>query len=189
MKEIYFETIKCDDYEVFNLPYHKNRIARTIGKNIDLQEYIYPPSEDLLKCKLIYNQDEIIDIQYSPYIPKNQKKFKIIYDDDIEYKYKMVNRETIDNLYNMKDDCDEIIIVKNGFLTDTSIANIALFQDERWLTPTQPLLEGTIRAKMLEEGILKEMNLSIEDLKNSEKIALMNAMIGFKVIEDYKIIY
>ena len=36
----YFETIKCDDYEIFNLDYHNKRIANTIGLNLNLQEYI-----------------------------------------------------------------------------------------------------------------------------------------------------
>jgi 4-amino-4-deoxychorismate lyase len=36
MEEIkYFETIKCDDYEIFNLDYHNKRIANTIGLNIN----------------------------------------------------------------------------------------------------------------------------------------------------------
>ncbi|RYA24464.1 branched-chain amino acid aminotransferase, partial [Malaciobacter halophilus] len=36
----YFETIKCEDYEVFNLSYHNKRIAKTIARNFDLSEYI-----------------------------------------------------------------------------------------------------------------------------------------------------
>ena len=54
MEEIkFFETIKCDDFEVFNLEYHNKRVANTIGLNIDLQEYIYPISGELLRCKVI----------------------------------------------------------------------------------------------------------------------------------------
>ena len=48
----YFETIKCDDYEVFNLSYHTKRIADTIAININLQDYIYPPTNKLIKCKI-----------------------------------------------------------------------------------------------------------------------------------------
>jgi len=71
IKNIYFETIKCEDYEVHNLEYHKKRIANTIGKNIDIQEYIYPPNKDLLKCKLNYNQDEIFN--YLPIFNFNEQ--------------------------------------------------------------------------------------------------------------------
>ena len=36
----YFETIRCEDFEIFNLEYHNKRVANTIGLNINLQEYI-----------------------------------------------------------------------------------------------------------------------------------------------------
>ena len=29
---MYFETIKCEDFEVFNLDFHNKRVARTIEK-------------------------------------------------------------------------------------------------------------------------------------------------------------
>ena len=35
-EEIFFETIKCEDYEIFNLEYHQKRVAKTIGVNINL---------------------------------------------------------------------------------------------------------------------------------------------------------
>ena len=63
----YFETIKCDDFEVFNLEYHNKRVANTIGLNINLQEYIYPISDELLRCKVIYDESGIIDVLYYPY--------------------------------------------------------------------------------------------------------------------------
>jgi 4-amino-4-deoxychorismate lyase len=37
-ENIYFETIKCEDFEIFNLEYHNKRVANTIGLNINLQE-------------------------------------------------------------------------------------------------------------------------------------------------------
>lgn len=72
-EEVFFETIKCDDFEIFNLDYHKKRISNTIGLNISLEEYIYPPSQELLKCKVIYNKYEVLDISYTPYKPKEIK--------------------------------------------------------------------------------------------------------------------
>ena len=36
---MFFETIKCEDFEIFNLEYHQKRVAKTIGKNFDLQEF------------------------------------------------------------------------------------------------------------------------------------------------------
>lgn len=188
INEQYFETIKCEDEDIFNLEYHQKRISRTIGKNINLGEYIYPLTPELLRCKLIYDRDDIIDISYFPYIPKEIKSFKIVIDDKIEYKYKGLNRDSIDTLYAKKENCDEIIIVKNGFVTDTSIANIAIYKDGIWTTPKIPLLLGTTRDRLLNESFIKEGDITVDDLKNSKKIALMNAMIGFKVLEEFNIL-
>ena len=59
----YFETIRCEDFEVFNLEYHNKRVTNTIGLNINLQEYIYPISDELLRCKVIYDESGIIDVR------------------------------------------------------------------------------------------------------------------------------
>jgi len=182
--ETYFETIRCEDFEVFNLIYHKKRITNTIGLNIDLNEFIYPPNDKLLKCKVVYNQDGILNISYTPYTPKFIKSLKLIYDDNIDYRYKSTTREKLDNLYGRKDKADDILIIKNNCLTDTSIANIALFIGDSWYTPQTPLLYGTTRDRLIETEFLKVKDLKVEDLFKAKKIALMNAMIGFKEIKN-----
>ena len=181
----YFETIKCDDYEIYNLDYHNKRVANTIALNLNLQEYIYPLSDELLRCKLIYSEEGVEDIQYFKYKKREIKSFKLIFDDKIDYSKKYLNRDNIDKLFSQKKEADEIIIIKNGFVTDTSIANIAIFDDSNWITSTKPLLNGTTRARLLEEKDIFEKDITVEMLKSAKKIALMNAMIGFDIIEDY----
>jgi 4-amino-4-deoxychorismate lyase len=189
MKETFFETILCEDYEVRHLQYHKERIARTIGKNFNLQEYIYPPNHDLLKCKLIYDQDDIVNIKFETYTPKEIKTIKIVYDNSIEYKYKSSDRTQINNLYDQRESADEILILKNGLISDTSIANIAIMKEKQWLTPKQPLLQGTTRARLLDENFIKEADLTIADLKNCQKFAVMNAMIEFKILDNVHFVF
>lgn len=181
----YFETIKCEDYEVVDLHYHEKRVANTIGLNINLNEYIYPPSEDLFRCKLIYNEEGILNIDFFSYKKRDIKTFKIVSCNNIEYNKKYLNRDSITRLFENKENCDEIIIVKNGLITDTSIANIALYYENRWLTPKKPLLKGTTRQKYLDSKQIQEYDLTLDILYKSEKIALMNAMIGFDVLDNY----
>ncbi|MFK2823173.1 aminotransferase class IV family protein [Arcobacter sp. YIC-80] len=182
---MYFETIKCDDFEVFNLEYHQERIAKTVGLNINLSEYIYPLSNKLLRCKLIYDESGVLDVNYFEYKKKDIKTFKLVYDENIDYSKKYLNREKLDELCAKKDNCDEIIIVKDGFITDTSIANIAIFYDNRWISPKKPLLKGTTRARLISQGKLYEKDISIQMLQKCEKFALMNAMIDFDELEIY----
>lgn len=183
----YFETIKCEDFEVFNLDYHQKRVANTIGLNINLQEYINPISEELLRCKLIYDENGVVDVLYFPYKKREIKSFKIIFDNEIEYSKKYLNRAKLDELYEKKDDCDEVIIIKDGIVTDTTIANIAIFYENSWITSKNCLLGGTTRARLLEEKKLLEKDITLDMLKNASKVALMNAMIGFDKIKSFKI--
>ena len=181
----YFETIKCDDYEIYNLSYHNKRVSNTVFLNLDLNEYIYAPNEKLLKCNVIYNEEGIQEVNFDEYKKRDIKSFKIVYDNHINYTKKSTNRDDINALFSQKEKADEIIIVKNGLVTDTSIANIAIFDGTSWLTPQKPLLKGTTRDRLLEEKELIETTISVEMLLKSEKIALLNAMIGMDILEDY----
>ncbi len=169
----YFETIRCENGIVYYLDYHKKRIFSTIGKNLDF--ILNPPDNKLYRIKVIYTKDEVCDISYYTYTPKKIKNFTLIFDDNIKYNYKYLNRDQIDKY--IKDKSDEIIFIKNGYITDTSIANIAIKIDDIWLTPKEPLLYGTTRQRYLDNKFLKEADITVEMLKKSEKIMTLNAMV------------
>ena len=76
-----------------------------------------------------------------------------------------------------------ISIVQNNLVRDTSIANIALFKNGRWLTPKEPLLCGTTRARLLIEKKIFEADITPKELCQAQKIALLNAMIGFEILD------
>jgi len=189
---LFFETIKVQNQTIYNLDLHNKRLNYTIEQNfgkksaIDLKNFITPPKDSTLyRCKVIYDKD-IKSVDFYPYTPKNIKSFKII-SSDIKYNYKYADRCDIDSLFNRRGDCDEILIAdKKGFLKDTSIANIALKIDGIWHTPENPLLKGTMREKLIRENILKQSILKVKDIQKLESFAIMNAMIGFKVIENPK---
>lgn len=187
------ETIKIEDGEIYNLSYHQQRCtkSRQILFNsldvLDLSSFIDAPKTGLYRCRILYG--EILhSIEYIPYTPKEIQSVKIV-SSDIEYSLKYANRDALNALLESNKDVDEVIIEKEGFLTDTTISNIAFFDGEQWVTPVKPLLEGTMRAKLINEGFLQPREIKKEDLQNYSKVALMNAMIGFKIlnIEPYKI--
>lgn len=195
MKMVNFlETIKLFNKKFENIEYHNLRLNKTIKdnynikSNINLLDYISPIDDDgLYRCRVIYNT-KIEQIEYIKQQQRVFKKFKITNDDGIEYKYKYINRENINKLFAQKGDADDIIIVKDGLLTDTSICNIAIFTD-KWYTPAKPLLYGTTRARLIDNSYIYEKNITIEDLKNSKKFAIMNALIDFYEISNFEIIF
>ena len=103
----------------------------------------------------------------------------MVCDDTISYSYKSCDRSQLNALAAKKGDCDEIIIVKNNLVTDTSFTNLAISDGNCWLTPRQPLLLGTKRASLLNQGLIKEADITAYDLKRAERVRLFNAMIDF----------
>jgi 4-amino-4-deoxychorismate lyase len=185
------ETIKIEDGKPSNLSYHQTRFDKskkdlfTLTDKTDLSSVIQVPEKGLYRCRIIYDEN-IISIEYIPYKERNIEKLKVV-PSNINYDYKYANREAFSKLLQKYSDYDEIIIEKNGYLTDTTISNIAFYDGNKWVTPEYPLLEGTMRAKLLDEGFLHKKMIKKKDLKNYSQIALMNSMIGFKILNDFYI--
>jgi len=185
------ETIKINHGHIYNLPYHQDRCNRSrselFGSSsiLDLASVISPPSKGLYRCRILYH--EVIEsIEYIPYKPKIVKKLKIV-PSSIDYRYKYADRTMFDILLGENPQVDDIIIEKGGYITDTTIANIAFFNGSHWITPAKPLLKGTMRNKFIEYGKLHEENIRKEDLNRYTHVALMNAMIGFKILNNISI--
>ncbi len=186
-----FETIKVFNKKAFNLNYHQIRMQKSIKdifnlkKSFDLEKYINPPSKNFYRCKIIYSK-KIEEILFFEYKPRKVKKFKLI-KSNIEYNYKFLDRSQIDSLFEKREETDEIIIVKEEKITDTSIANIAFFDGKIWITPKSPLLKGTTRARLLNNKKIFARDIFVKEIKFMKKIAIMNALIGFKVLDNFKI--
>lgn len=180
------ETIRIEEGQIHNLSYHQARCNKSRLKLfnrtdiLDLSSIIKPPQTGLYRCRILY-AEELHSIEYIPYIPKEIQKLKIV-SSNIEYSFKYANRDALNALLESNKDVDEVIIEKDGYLTDTTISNIAFFDGEQWFTPEKPLLEGTMRAKLIDEGFLKTKQIKKEELSNYSQVGLMNAMIGFKIL-------
>ena len=192
MAQTLLETIRVEGGKAHNLPYHQARFDRSrkalFGTDtpVDLQKHIDPPKEGLYRCRILYAED-IESVEYLPYTPKPVNRLKVVRDDTLEYRYKYADRTPLDALLEAHPDADEIIIEQNGLLTDTTIANIAFYDGSRWLTPKTPLLEGTMRASLIESGKLRKADIRVHDLAGYTHVALINAMIGFKILKEVTI--
>lgn len=186
----FIETIRIENGIAENIAYHNERLNRTrrnFWKDcelIDLSIMIHPDPHEkrVLKCRVVY-EEEINEITYTPYILRNVSSIRIVFSDSIDYTYKSADRGLLNQLYALRKDADDVLIVRNNLLTDTSIANIALFNGTEWHTPTSALLKGTRRALLLDQKIIKEKDIYLKDISNYSRITLFNAMIDFKSIE------
>jgi len=147
------------------------------GRDFDLS-FLSPPN-GICRCKIIYAED-ILSVGFLAYEKKEIKTLKLI-ESDISYSHKFVDRSDIEKLFALRGEADDVLVVKNGLLADTSIANIALLdKNGRWLTPKAPLLCGTMRQKLLNDGFLSEADIAAADISDFERVAIMNALRGFE---------
>jgi len=180
------ETIKCKNGKLENLRYHQARfnLARKelFGENFELNliEEIKVSEKyqtGLFRCRVIYASD-IEKIEFHPYEYRKVESLKLMEDCTIDYRYKFTDRKKLNELFEKRENCDDILIVKNGCITDSYVANIVFFDGKEWWTPDTPLLHGTRRAQLIEESKIKVCRITPDDLPRFEKAGLINAMQG-----------
>lgn len=182
-----FETICVENRQLKNLPYHEARLNKTRRElwgyhdNWNLAELL--PIPDMLdggmqKCRVAYSKD-IDNVKWEPYSPRVIRKIRRVYHDEIDYQYKYDNRDALNALYAERGDADEILIIKKGLVTDSNFCNVAFSDGKRWFTPASPLLPGTQRALLLDEGIIETAEIRESDIGTFGQIRLFNAMVDW----------
>jgi para-aminobenzoate synthetase/4-amino-4-deoxychorismate lyase len=73
---------------------------------------------------------------------------------------------------------DVLLVNAAGQITESTIANVAVELDGRWVTPpvTSGCLPGIYRQVLLDEGTLEERAVEISDLNRCKGIALLNSV-------------
>jgi len=127
---------------------------------------------------VVYGKD-IEAIEFKPYQPRPIKTLKLVKDNEIDYSFKYADRENINLLYERRGNYDDILIVKNNLVTDTSYCNIIFFDGNKWLTPEFPLLKGTKRQQPLDGGKISVAKIIVESLRSFHEFMLINAMLDF----------
>ncbi|MGE5315350.1 MAG: aminotransferase class IV [Acidobacteriota bacterium] len=182
------ETIMVSAGAVRNWQYHNARINRTrrdlFGSTDELDiRTITPPTNGHtgpVRCRVIYAGD-ILSVSTEAYIRQPIRSLRLLRRDDISYPYKFEERTQFAEALQHRGNCDEILIVKHGRITDTSFSNVAFFNDRAWVTPAEPLLKGTMRQSLLDRGMIVEEDLRISDLKHFSQIMLISALWDFNL--------
>ena len=179
----FIESIRIENGVIYNLPYHNERLNRTRNvfwkdcAPINLIDYIRMPHEKgIVKCRIVYEK-EIKEIVYAPYSMREIDTLRIVYSDGINYTYKSTDREELNRLYVGRGDADDVLIVRNELITDTSIANVAFYDGCEWHTPQTPLLKGTQRAFLLDRQIIKEKEITLKQLFTYSRKSLMKILV------------
>lgn len=188
---LFIETIRIEGGEVKHAAFHNRRLNDTRRNRwgcgvhpLRVEDYITPaPYKERTRCRLTYGR-EVAQVEYFPYHRREVHTLRLVEADEVSYAYKYADRTPLDLLFDRRDTADDVLIVRRGLLTDTSIANIALLSDDgQWYTPLHPLLPGTHRRRLLESGLLLERDIPARELCRYRKLRLFNAMLHWGEIE------
>lgn len=179
------ESLKIEDGHPCHLADHERRMndARKALFGIDTPIVLNDQLSDIeiidsiLKCRIIYS-DVIHSIECRPYTPRTLRSLTLIENDTIDYTYKYADRSMFDNLPSHAPDTD-FLIVKNGFITDTTFSNIVFYDGVQWITPATYLLNGTQRQRLLREGRIVSREVRVGDLSRFITAKPINAMLDF----------
>ncbi len=184
------ETIKVKNKQVQSLDFHNERLNRTrkelfgTSNLLLLEEIIQIPDnlgDGVFKCRVLYGK-EIEKIEFQAYQIKEIRSLKIVDGGQIDYSYKFADRQNIEKLQAnlLSLNTQDILITKNGFVTDTSYANIVFFDGKKYFTPDTPLLKGTKRAQLLQKQLITERKIRVQDIRYFLFVKLINAMIDLE---------
>lgn len=182
-----FETIRVEQGVAHFVDYHQRRVDRSVERigskeGVDLRSYIEAlelPATGCHKLRISYTGTGIVGHSVTLYQARRVESLRLVVADSICYDCKWEDRGEIERLVAQSGGCDDVLIVRRGAVTDCSFANVALFDGVEWVTPAVPLLGGTCRERLVEEGVLRPRVVTAESLGSYKAVALINAMIGF----------
>lgn len=183
---LYVESLKFENGRLHHIDLHNKRINETrfslFGQAdvVDLNQAIQIPdnlNDFIYKCRVVYSKSGIELTEFLPYQARIIKSLQLVENNDIDYFFKKEDRSEFELMAANKT-ADDILIVKNGYITDTSFSNIVFFDGEKWITPATYLLNGTQRQFLLEQKKIEQKKIRPQDLSFFEYAKPINAMLG-----------
>ncbi|WP_312769482.1 aminotransferase class IV [Epilithonimonas sp.] len=182
----FIESIKVEDQKIFLKELHQKRMNDTFsyfGKECKIDIYsqflnLEHDEDGLYKFRIEYDLENNFKTQIIPYAILELGDFELVIDDEICYSFKSADRNQLQRLKD-KSHADEVIIVKNNQITDTSYSNLLFLKDKTWFTPKSYLLNGVMRQNLLQRREIKETEITLDNIKEFTHFQLINALNDF----------
>ena len=187
-RPLFTEVICIKNGQLQHLNCHQKRVDRTTshfwGSKINLANgIVVPPNarNGIFRCRIEY--DSIIrKVEFSSYSAKEITTCSIVHDNTIDFSYKYVNRSRLNALLQQAG-TDDIIIIKNGMVTDSSFCNLVFANSQgKLFTPSTPLMRGTCITRLVQSGLVTEMPITEVMLRTFVSVRFVNAMRGLEQI-------
>lgn len=179
----FIESIKVEEQKAFLLEYHQKRVNDTFKhfkkENpphlLKIFRELQHPENGLFKLRIVYDVDGNYEFEIQPYSVPLISDFQMVNGDDLKYCFKYENRQFFTELKS-EAKAEEIIIVQNDHITDTSFSNLIFLRNETWFTPSDFLLNGVQRQFLLKNNQIRETEITVGNLKTFSHFRIINAM-------------
>jgi 4-amino-4-deoxychorismate lyase len=179
----FIESIRVENQKAFLLEMHQKRVNETFAhfgvhntldlskvfKNLELDE------DGFFKLKISYDLENNYRTQLIPYALPKLDSFSLVQANQLDYAFKFEDRKEFEKL-KASAKTEEIIIVKNNHITDTSFSNLIFLKDKSWFTPQSYLLNGVMRLHLLQNKKIKVCEITLQNLKEFSHFSIINAM-------------
>ncbi|MGF1533340.1 MAG: aminotransferase class IV [Bernardetiaceae bacterium] len=182
----FIESIACRDGQAQLLPYHQARVRATFAAFFPehpplvlshLLSHIPIPPTGTHKLRIIY-AEQAVRWELLPYQLRPITSLRLVKADSISYAFKSEDRRAIQSLFQERGTADDILMIRDNYLTDSSYANVVCWRNGKGFTPHLPLLPGVQRAYLLEARQIEALPITVQSLlRDFEAVSLINAMI------------
>ncbi|MBL3548613.1 MULTISPECIES: aminotransferase class IV [Chryseobacterium] len=182
----FIESIKVEDQEIFLSDLHQKRVNQTFshfGKEdpidlVKIYKNLHHDEDGLFKLRVSYDLDKRVRTQMIPYAIPEIHDFQLVENNSFDYSFKFEDRKELDKM-KMKSKAEEIIIIKNNHITDTSFSNLLFLKGKEWFTPSTYLLNGVQRQHLLKQKKIKEAEITLQNIKQFTHFQIINALNDF----------
>jgi para-aminobenzoate synthetase/4-amino-4-deoxychorismate lyase len=197
-----FEALAFDPGHGYrHLEQHLNRLAASaeyFGFALDLRrvrvelDKLAAGSCGPVRVRLTLARDGTSRLETSPLPPRAHKLRVAILEDpavdpnDVWLFHKTTLREAYQRRRALRPDADDVLLVNPlGRVTESTIANLAVYLDDVWWTPpvADGLLAGTYRAILLRDGRLRERSVTVAEVRAAHEVALVSSVRGWRPTE------
>jgi para-aminobenzoate synthetase/4-amino-4-deoxychorismate lyase len=184
-------------------------LDRHIGRLMDSAEYFNIPADEPTirealqaagrelaapaKVRLLVRQDGRPSVEAAPLaVGEGSSLLRLgvalepVWSGDRWLYHKTTERDVYEQALAGRPDCDDVVLVnERGEVTETSRANLVVELNGRRYTPPVScgLLAGTARQELLERGEIAERILSVDDLRQAERVWTLNSVRGLQAAE------
>lgn len=167
METFLIETIRIRDGVPMLAELHRRRMRKScrelFGCNapeLRLTAADIPPEyrNGIVKCRVTYGRD-FVNLEFEHYTPKRVASLRLVEAYELDYHLKYADRSRLALLREFRGNADDVVIIKDGLVTDTSYSNLLIRQGNCLLTPSRPLLRGVMRRRLLDLGYVREAEI------------------------------